>query len=110
MNPEAFRSAALSLPEAYEQAHFERASFRVRGKIFATLKAEQAVLKLDVEEQAALVAADPETFFLPGGNQQGWTGVHLDSADKSEIEALIMAAWRNVAPKKLARSIDTQED
>jgi hypothetical protein len=104
-----FRSLALSLPEAVEQAHFERASFRVRGKIFATLKGDQAVLKLAVEEQTALVAADPDTFFLPGWNHQGWTGVRLGQADPAEIEALLETAWRNVAPKKLVRAQEKKD-
>ena len=33
----AFRKIALSLPDAAEAPHFERAAFLVEGKIFATL-------------------------------------------------------------------------
>ncbi len=109
MTVDEFRSLALSLTEAVEQPHFERASFRVRGKIFATLKGDTAVLKLAVEEQTALVAADPETFFLPGWNHQGWTGVRLEMADPAEVKALIKTAWRNVAPKALVRSSEKKD-
>jgi len=35
--PEEARALALSLPEAVEQDHHGRPSFRVDGKIFATL-------------------------------------------------------------------------
>ena len=38
MTPAALRPFALSLPEAHEAPHFERASFRVGKKIFATLR------------------------------------------------------------------------
>ncbi|MGH3621598.1 MAG: hypothetical protein ACRDQ5_07385 [Sciscionella sp.] len=36
------RRFALSLPEATEQPHFEMSSFRVRGKIFATVPVDEA--------------------------------------------------------------------
>ncbi|MGC2166057.1 MAG: MmcQ/YjbR family DNA-binding protein [Gallionella sp.] len=35
------RQLALSLPEATEQPHHEPTSFRVRGKIFATIAGDQ---------------------------------------------------------------------
>lgn len=35
--PEQARRFALSLPEATEEPHFDKASFRVRGRIFATV-------------------------------------------------------------------------
>jgi hypothetical protein len=91
------------MPEAEEKAHFERASFRVRNKIFATLSEDEteAVLKLTVEEQTALVAADPETFFLVGWNQQGWIGVKLARVDAEEMRQLLISAWRNIAPKRV---------
>ena len=55
MTPNDVRKLALALPEAEEQAHFDKPSFRVRGKIFATLweKEKRAVLKLSLEEQDA---------------------------------------------------------
>jgi len=37
MNVDKVRSFALAWPEGTEQPHFHSASFRVRGKIFATL-------------------------------------------------------------------------
>ncbi|NJN44536.1 MAG: MmcQ/YjbR family DNA-binding protein [Anaerolineae bacterium] len=103
MTPDQLRKFALVLPQAEEKAHFERTSFRVRNKIFATLSEDEteAVLKLTVEEQTALIAAEPDTFFLVGWNQQGWTGVKLASVDAEEMRQLLIAAWRNVASKLL---------
>ena len=37
MTHDDIRVLALSLPEAQEHPHFDRSSFRVRGKIFITL-------------------------------------------------------------------------
>jgi hypothetical protein len=45
---ETFRKMALSFPETVELPHFERTSFRVKNRIFATLaeNTEVATLKL----------------------------------------------------------------
>lgn len=105
---ETLRKLALALPEAEEKPHFERASFRVRGKIFATLSVadKQAVLKLPIPDQTVLVGSEPDIFFLAGWAHQGWTGVHLAKIKKQPLEELVTTAWRNVAPKKLIASFD----
>lgn len=93
-----FRAAALALEGAEEQPHHDRASFRINGKIFATLAEEKrlGVVKLILEDQAAQLAAEPETFRLVGWQQQGWLGIDLDRVEPSECQALLEAAWRNV--------------
>ena len=52
------RKFALSLPETTEQPHFKAASFRVRGKIFATVPPGGKQLRVFVEpaEAEALLA------------------------------------------------------
>jgi len=99
------RALALALPEAAEHDHHGRPSFRVRGKIFATLWSEQrrAVLKLPIAEQAALVALAPGVFSLVPGTWglQGSTNVDLDAVEAAEFEAALRAAWRHVAPRRL---------
>ena len=100
---EAFRAFALSLPEAVEAPHHDRASFRVRNRIFATLPpGEQcAVLKLSRLAHEALVATDPETFRPTPWAHQGWTSVDLTRVDVEELRELTTEAWRGVAPKRL---------
>ena len=58
------RQFALSLPETTEEPHFEYSSFRVRGKIFATVPPDGAALHIFVDEdqRAPLVAAYPDVF------------------------------------------------
>jgi hypothetical protein len=100
---EAFRAFALSLPEAIEAPHFDRPSFRVRNRIFATLRPGEgrAVLKLSRLEQEALVATDPETFALTPWGHQGWTSVDLARVDAAELRELVIEAWAGVAPKRV---------
>ena len=111
ITPAQLRQFALSLPETEEKLHFERTSFRIRKKIFATLSEDEreAVLKLTVEEQTALVAADPETFFLVGWSQQGWIGVKLAGVDADEMRQLLVTAWRNVAPTRMVAAFEEKK-
>ncbi|RYF91043.1 MAG: MmcQ/YjbR family DNA-binding protein, partial [Caulobacteraceae bacterium] len=62
MTADDIRALALSLPLAEEQPHFDRASFRVKGRIFATLPpgGEQVVLKLPAEIKESLRQSDPD--------------------------------------------------
>ena len=106
MQPNVFRQIALSFPEAEEKAHFERASFRVRNKIFATLDENKntAVFKLSIPDQTALVSTQPDTFFLEGWSHQGWTFAHLDQLNQDTSSQLLKSAWLQVAPKRLIQA------
>jgi hypothetical protein len=104
MTPEDFRRLALDLPEAVEHAHFGTPDFRVRGKIFASLSAAKATLKLLREQQAMACGAEPGLFNpVPGRwGDSGWTDLRLDGADETTLRSALRMAWRNVAPKRLA--------
>ena len=103
MDPDEFRAIALALPEAHEEPHFERPSFRVRKRIFATLRPAEglAVLKLSRLAQEALVALDPQAFAVTPWAHQGWTSVDLRRVDAAELRELVAEAWAEVAPKRL---------
>jgi hypothetical protein len=108
MTPNDVRKLALSLPEAEEQAHFDKPSFRVRGKIFATLweKEKRAVLKLSLEEQDAFVKMQPEVFAVTPWGHQGWTSVELARVDRALFGKLLVEAWRRIAPKRVVAAWD----
>ena len=57
---------ALALPEATEEPHFDMRSFRVRGKIFATLPPDDAHAHVFVaaEDVPAWVAEAPEAIAM----------------------------------------------
>lgn len=105
MKVDDIRALSLSLPLAEEHAHFDRASFRVKGKIFATLPpgGEEVVLKLPPEIKESLQQSDPDAIrALPGGwDRGGWTLIAIGSMDDGKLADLIRLAWRQVAPKKL---------
>jgi hypothetical protein len=102
---------ALSLPEATEGAHMGHADFRVRDKIFATLGYPDkawGMVKLTPEEQGVLVEAEPAIFEpVPGGwGRRGNTLVRLKAADAATVRGSLTTAWRNTAPKALAKSLN----
>lgn len=107
MTADDIRALALLLPEADELPHFERASFRVRGKIFATLPpdGERVVLKLPVEIKESLRQSDPEAVIpLPGAwGRGGWTQLAIGRMEAAKLADLIRLAWAQVAPKSLTR-------
>jgi hypothetical protein len=105
---EQVREMALALPEAYEEGHWGEPSFRVRKRIFAVSYASdrRVVLKLPVDYQEDLVAADPKVYSLGNFSQQGWTHVCLKAVPKAHFSHHLEAAWREVAPKRAIKAFE----
>jgi hypothetical protein len=103
LSAEAFRKLALSLPEVSEAPHFDRASFRVNGKIFATLseKEGRAMVKLMPGQQDVMTAAEPSVFQrIPNAwGDKGATWMVLKTADQRTAQSALKAAHANVATK-----------
>jgi hypothetical protein len=99
------RVLALALPEAVEVDHHGFPSFRVAGKIFATVHIDhpRAMVKLDPEDQHNWTQARPDAVeAVPGGwGRKGSTFVSLDGADTVLMTTLLDLAWSHVAPKRL---------
>ncbi|HLZ84141.1 MAG TPA: MmcQ/YjbR family DNA-binding protein [Caulobacteraceae bacterium] len=111
MDAEAFRDLALSLPEAAQSSHLGAADFRVRGKIFAQPPGSpygRAIIKLTREQQEMMCAAEPAVFAPEPGHwgRLGWTRLAVDAVDEVTARGALWTAWRNVAPKALARAHD----
>ena len=111
MRTATFRSAALALPDATEVETWGEATFRVRNKMFATLGADgkQASIKATRDEQQALIAENPDAYFVPSYvGAHGWVGVVVSKADRGEVEDLITEAWRLTAPKRMVTAFDVE--
>lgn len=106
------RKLALALPEAVEQDHHGRSSFRVGGRIFATLwDAEHVNVMLDEDGIRTAVADDPN------GREEVWWGrrlaaVRLDlgAAQADALAELLADAWEGKAPRHLSARPATGED
>jgi len=109
ISPEKVRTTALSLPEAEEKETWGEATFRVRDKIFTVLgeTGKAAGVKASKEDQALLIASDPETFSVSEYvGRFGWVTVQLARVDAKTMEALIIDAWRRTAPKRTVKEYD----
>jgi len=112
MKPDALRAIALSLPEAEERATWGDATFRVRNKIFVIMRTDgkRASIKATHDEQHALVAENPSTYYLPEYvAHHGWVGVRIARARTDEVRELVIEAWRMTASKQAVRTFDRSE-
>jgi hypothetical protein len=97
------RALALALPDAVEQDHHGRPSFRVAGKIFATLW-DHTHMNVMLDEPGILTAAQSH----PEACSEVWWGKRLSalSADLERIDLDMLAelladAWEHKAPRRL---------
>ena len=104
------RKLVLSFPETTEELHFEKTSFRVKKKIFATYdnKNNRTCIKLSEIDQDVFSASD-KTMIFPVDNKwgkQGWTIIEMSKVHKDLFVDALTTAYCEVAPpKKLADQI-----
>lgn len=104
MTADDLRRHALSLPGAVEQPHFEMTSFRVGGRIFATMPPAAEVVHLFLSEADREIALDLHRDFvevLTWGQRIAGVRVHLARADAGVARMLVECAWAAKAPKAL---------
>jgi hypothetical protein len=102
---ELFRRLALQLPGAVESSHMNHPDFRLNGRIFATLSAQEkgyGVLKLTLEQQQSFIAEQPHAFSpVQGGwGRMGMTFVHLHEVDEALIAGALSTAYHNLQKKQ----------
>ena len=99
----AARALALSLPEAVEQDHHGRPSFRVGGRIFATLR-DEGRMNVMLDEGGILTAVEdaPEVCEpVYWGKRLAAVAVKLERAEPAFLAELLRDAWETKAPKRL---------
>jgi hypothetical protein len=97
------RALALALPEAVEEDHHGRPSFRVGGKIFATLPDEdQMNVMVDPDGVRTAVEAEPSACAeVWWGKRLAAVRVSLPDADARLLSDLLADAWERRAPARL---------
>ncbi|MEM6705575.1 MAG: MmcQ/YjbR family DNA-binding protein [Acidobacteriota bacterium] len=106
------RAFALSLPEAHEEGHWGKPSFRVRNRIFASVGDDAGVLilKIPVDDQEVLLDAAPGAFVTNAWSKRGWLGARLDVIERGLLEELIEESWRRIAPKRAIQALAEERD
>lgn len=103
---ETVRKLALAFEGANEEPHFERTSFRVNKKIFATLdtKTNKACLMLSLIDQSVFCTFDPKIIY-PVPNKWGKSGAtyfELKGVREDMFCDALTCAYCKVAPPQLA--------
>jgi phosphoribosylglycinamide formyltransferase-1 len=106
----------LALPEAVRVDMGSHASFTIRKKVFAYFLNDHhgdgivsVCARAFPGENKELIAAHPKKFYLPAYiGSRGWVGLRLDrgKVDWNEVRDLVTACYLQVAPKKLAATIE----
>jgi hypothetical protein len=106
VTPDEARAMALALPEATEQDHHGKPSFRVSNKIFATLWTDtQLNVMLDEHGIRAAIEEAPETCKpVYWGKRLAAVGVDLERATPQLLDDVLKEAWSLKAPKRLLPS------
>jgi YjbR len=111
VRPATVRRIALALPETVEAPHHDMTSFRVAGKIFATMPPEGGRLHvfIDPDEVAAYCAE------FPGAVEELWWGkrlsgcrVLLRGSAVDLVRELLTESWRRRAPAKVRDAFDAR--
>lgn len=105
-----------SLPETRRKLHGDHAAFLVRKKPFAYFLNNHhgdgivgIACKALPGDNTALVAAQPERFYLPAYvGPRGWVALRLDvgAIDWDEVAELMRGSYLLIAPKRLADQVD----
>ncbi len=104
MTAEDARRLALALPEAVEQDHHGRPSFRVAGKIFATIWDERT-MNVMVEESGIRTAVTDHPDWCAQcywGKRLAAVAVDLPQAPERELRELLTDAWEGKAGRRPA--------
>jgi len=100
------RRVALGLPGTTEHLVRGRVKFRVKRLVYVAFSRDETVMGFGFpkDQRAALVAAEPAKFSLPGTGDMRyhWVHVRLSAIDHAEMTELVLDAWRMCVPKKVA--------
>jgi hypothetical protein len=96
-----FQKLAIAFPEVEVAPHFEKISFRVRKKIFATLDVanKRVCMKLSEVDQSVFSTKD-KTIVYPVPNKwgkAGWTFFELSKVKKNLCIDALQTAYRGVS-------------
>jgi predicted DNA-binding protein (MmcQ/YjbR family) len=104
---------ALSFPETSEEPHFEKTSFRVKKKIFATYNHQKnrACVKLSAIDQQVFCMTNKEIIYPVDSKwaKQGWTLISMEQVREEVFIDAVTTAYCEVAPPKLSQMVRGSE-
>lgn len=102
------RRLALALPRTHERLVRDRVKFCVGRIVYIALSPDELSMGFAYpkEQRAALVAAEPDKFFMPikSDERYNWVRVRLTQIDEAELSELVTEAWAMCVPKRVAQA------
>ena len=99
------RRVARELPRSSEHLIHDRVKFRVGKIVYVAFSRDETVMGFGFpkDERAALVAAEPQIFHLPGASDMRFNWVHawMAALDEERTTELVLDAWAMCVPKKV---------
>ena len=99
------RRVARELPRSSEHLIHDRVKFRVGKIVYVAFSRDETVMGFGFpkDERAALVAAEPQIFHLPGASDMRFNWVHawMAALDEERMTELVLDAWAMCVPKKV---------
>jgi hypothetical protein len=104
------RALAAKLPLSYEALVGGRVKFRVGRIVYLSFSRDEAVMgfAFPKEERDWLIGGSPEKFMQPIASdlRYNWVLVRLAALDQTEMQELVIDAWRMVVPKRVAAAYE----
>jgi hypothetical protein len=104
------RALAAKLPLSYEALVGGRVKFRVGRIVYLSFSRDEAVMgfAFPKEERDWLIGGSPEKFMQPIASdlRYNWVLARLAALDQTEMQELVIDAWRMVVPKRVAAAYE----
>ena len=98
VNYDIVRRIALTFPNVKESTSYATPALKVKGKLFVRLKEdnETIVLRMEFDQREAMMAEDPETYFITDHYREyPCVLARLDKLESESLRDLLQAAYRD---------------
>jgi hypothetical protein len=103
----------MAFPMVEKGMSYGRPSYKVNGKFFTRLRAEDnslVVMEVPFDEREMLMEAEPGTFhFTAHYKDYPCVLARIDDLHPGSLTAFLERRWRKVAPKKLVKERDAAQ-
>lgn len=100
------RQVAMALPRTRDGLVRDWVRYRVGRMVYASTSPDETIIGFGFpkEERGALIAAEPEKFFLPVKSEQryNWVEAWMAALDPDEMREYVTDAWCMVVSKRVS--------
>ena len=110
MTADDLHAIVMAFPGAEEGTSYGHPGYKVKGKFFTRLRAEDASVVLQevgFDEREMLIEAEPATFhFTEHYRNYPVVLARIENLDPGSLRSLLERRWRKIAPKRLVKEWD----